>query len=174
MQEILARDIMVPLNSYPHMPHFQTLREAVAIIEKAVIEKPAGTSLPRSILIFDERYQLLGVVRRRDILRGLEPEFLKSMSLDSRREWFDTNVDPNLLEVQAGKISAGVRKQGERQVSEIMRPLKARVNHDDHLARIMHEMVTKHENLLPVIRDNKVVGVVRSVDVFHEVARLII
>jgi predicted transcriptional regulator len=156
------------------MTHFQTLREAVAIIEKAVIEKPAGTSLPRSILIFDERYQLLGVVRRRDILRGLEPEFLKSMPLDSRREWFDTEVDPNLLEIQAGKIASGVRKQGDRPVSEIMRPLNARVNYDDHVARIIHEMVTKHENLLPVLRDNKVVGVVRSVDVFHEVARLMI
>lgn len=174
MAEIRAEDVMVPLSSYPHMLHFQTLREAVAIIEKAVIEKPAGTSLPRSILIFDERYQLLGVVRRRDILRGLEPEFLQNMPLDSRREWFDTGVDPNLLEVQAGKMTSGVRKQGERLVSEIMRPLDAKVNYDDHLARIMHEMVTKHENLLPVIRDNTVVGVVRSVDVFHEVARLII
>ncbi len=174
MSEIRAKDIMVPLSSYPHMSHFQTLREAVAIIEKAVIERPAGTSLPRSILVFDERYQLVGVVRRRDILRGLEPDFLKGMSLKSRREWFNTEVDPNLLEVQAERISSGVRKQGKRLVSEIMRPLDARVNYDDHLARIMHEMVTKHENLLPVIRDNKVVGVVRSVDVFHEVARLII
>jgi len=44
------------------------------------------------------------------------------------------------------------------------------VDHDDHLAKIVYRMLSQDINLLPVIRDNKVVGVVRSVDVFHVVA----
>jgi hypothetical protein len=35
-------------------------------------------------------------------------------------------------------------------------------------------MLTQDLNLLPVLKDHKVVGVVRSVDVFHEVASLLI
>jgi hypothetical protein len=33
-----AKDIMIPLNKYPHIPYTFTLREAVAEMELSVIE----------------------------------------------------------------------------------------------------------------------------------------
>ena len=68
-----AKDIMIPLNKYPHIPHTLTLREAVAEMELSVVEVGGLKSLPRALLVFDDDQQLLGVVRRRDILRGLDP-----------------------------------------------------------------------------------------------------
>ena len=71
-----AGDVMIPLEKYPHIPHWFTIRQAVAEMKKSVLEIGGQKSLPRSLLVFDEKYHLLGTVRRRDILRGLEPKFL--------------------------------------------------------------------------------------------------
>ena len=174
MADVRAKDIMIPLNDYPHIPHFFTLKQAVVLMENSTIKVGDRVSLPRSILVFDEKYQLVGLVRRRDLLRGLEPDFLRRMPLQNRRELFDVSVDSNLAEVTAGRIASEVIHQGERQVSELVHPLDARVKQTDSLARIVHEMVSHHQNLVPVTDENRIVGVVRSVDVFHEVAKLVI
>ena len=174
MTEIRAKDILVPLEKYPHIPNFHTLKQAVALIEHSVIEIGVRTSLPRSLLVFDKEYNLVGIARRRDILRGLEPEFLQRMPLKNRRELFDVEVDPNLLEVSFQKIAKEVAVRGELPVSTVVRPLKTVVDYNDHLARIVHEMVKWQANLVPVEKDRKVVGVLRSVDVFHEISKLVI
>ena len=174
MAGICAKDILVPLDKYPHIPNFHTLRQAVALIEHSVLEINGRTSLPRSLLVFDKQYSLIGIVRRRDILRGLEPEFLRRMPLANRRELFNVEVDANLLEVSAEKIAKEVQARGELPVSEVVRPLQGIIDYHDHLARIIHAMVTYQTNLLPVQKESNIVGVVRSVDVFHNIAKLVI
>lgn len=174
MELIKAGDIMIPLDSYPHVPHWFTLRQAMVEIEKTEIEINGRKSLPRIILIFDEKYQLMGMVRRRDILRGLEPRHLVSKPLEYRKKLFDVKVDPNLSELNYDKFLKDIREQAERPVSDVMMPIVAAVDHQDHIVKVIYEMVDNNLSLLPVLRDNKVVGAVRSVDVFHEVAKLLL
>lgn len=169
-----AGDIMIPLEDYPHIPYWFTLRQAVAELEKATIEFRGRKSLPRALLVFDEKYQLLGVVRRRDIMRGLEPKFLRTMPMPHRKQLFDVEVDPDLVDLSSGTIGKAIAEQAELHVSEVMQPITATVRHDDHLAKIIYKMISQDLNLLPVLKNGKVIGVVRSVDAFHEIARLIL
>ena len=60
-----AGDIMIPLNKYPHIPHWFTMRQALAEMEHTELEIGGRGSLPRVVLVFDEEYALLGIVRRR-------------------------------------------------------------------------------------------------------------
>ncbi len=169
-----AGDIMIPLEEYPHIPHWYTLRQAIMELEKAeIIDKVGRRSLPRALLVFHEGYQLLGIVRRRDILRGLEPKFLRMMPLPDRRKLFDVEVDVNLIDLSSGRVADAMREQAEQKVSEVMVPISTTVQHDDHLAKVIYKMLTHDLTLIPVLRDNKVVGVVRSVDVFHQIASLL-
>ena len=69
-------DIMIPLNSYPSVRMDETLQVAIAVIEDAELEVGLRRSLPRALLVFDISGDLVGVVRRRDLMRGLEPKFL--------------------------------------------------------------------------------------------------
>jgi len=50
-----AKDIMIPLEDYPHIPYWFTLRQAMAIIREAAI-KFEGAFEPRAVLVFDEKY----------------------------------------------------------------------------------------------------------------------
>jgi CBS-domain-containing membrane protein len=169
-----AGDIMIPLDEYPHIPYWFTLRQTIAELENTVLEIQGRKSLPRAVLVFDEKYQLMGTARRRDILRGLEPEFLTDRSLDARKRMFNVKVDPNLSELSYEKLLEGIRKQAERPVREVMQPILTTVDHEDHVIKVIYEMVDHNLSLLPVMKDNKVVGVVRSVDLVHEVARLLL
>jgi predicted transcriptional regulator len=149
------------------------LRQAAAEMETSIIEVEERKSLPRVVLVFNEKYELMGMIRRRDILRGLEPSFLADKPLDYRKKLFDVHTDPDLSEFSYEEIMEGVQQRAERTVSEIMIPIEQTVQFDDHIFKVIYEMNAHNLAMLPVLRDSKVVGVVRSVDVFHEVAQLL-
>ena len=170
-----AGDLMIPLDNYPHIPYWFTLRQAMAELEKSEFEMGGGQkSLPRVVLIFDEKYQLMGSVRRRDILRGLEPEFLVNKPMNYRKKLFDVKVDPNLSEMTFDKVVEGIREKMERPVCDIMRPIKTTVNFDDHLIKVIYELVDSNISMVPVLKDDQIVGVVRTVEVFQEISQLIL
>lgn len=169
-----AGDIMIPLDNYPHIPYWFTLRQAIAELEHSEVEIEGRKSLPRVILIFDEKYNLMGMARRRDILRGLEPEFLHSRPVEARKTLFDVKVDPNLSELSYDKLLEGLRRQAERRISEVMRPIVATVDYGDHMIKVIYEMVDRGVSQIPVLKDGKVVGVVRSVDVFSEICEILL
>src|SRR4030043_1593163 len=82
-----AKDLMIPLEDSPHIPYWFTLRQAMAIIREAAIQFE-GRFEPRAVLVFDEKYQLMGILTLRDIITGLEPRFLQETSFDK--------MDPSL------------------------------------------------------------------------------
>jgi CBS-domain-containing membrane protein len=174
MENIRAKDVLIPIDQYPHIPYWFTLRQAMMLIETSELERDGRKSLPRVVLVFDEKYQLMGMVRRRDILRGLEPDFLSQKPISYRRKLFDVKVDPDLSEISFDKIIVGVRERAERPVSEVMIPIETTVDYEDHIVKVIYEMNQHDLSILPVLRDNKVVGVVRTVDVFHEIAKSVL
>ena len=168
-----AEEVMIPLDKYPHVPYWYSLREVIAVMERATFEVNNRQSIPRVVLIFDEQYRLLGLARRRDVLRGLEPTFLESKSLQYRKKLFDVAVDPNLSELRWDHVVKGIREQKTRPVSDVMRPIEAILDASDHVIKAVYEMVTLDVSPIPGLKDGRVVGVVRTVDVFQELARLL-
>lgn len=167
-----AGEIMIPLDQYPHLPYWFTLRQAIAEMEQSEFDVDGRKSLPRVILVFDEQYSLLGFVRRRDILRGLEPTFLSETPMTNRGDHFLD--DPNLVDLSLDRLVDGIRERAERPVRDVMLPIQATADFDDHIMKLTYLMVANNIHLLPVLRDGSVAGVVRTVDVFHEVAQLLL
>lgn len=174
MKEKKVRDIMVPLEEYPYIPSTYTLRQAIQEMGKAQILRKGQTSLPRTALVFDETHnELVGLLRRRDIMRGLEPKFLVSGSLDYQRKLFNVAIDPNLPELSHDKTIARMRVRANKLVEDFMLPIRATIKADDHIMKAVNEMVDRNVSLLPVLENDSVVGVVRSVEVLYEIALII-
>ena len=169
-----AGDVMIPLDEYLCIPYWFTLRQAMAEMEKAEVAKNGRKYPPRFILIFNEKSELLGTVRRRDILRGLEPEFLTDLLIDVRKKLFDVKVDSKPSGVSFDRLMKGIEERASRPVSDVMRIVKTTVDYKDHLIKVIYEMVDNNISLLPVLKDKEVVGVVRTLEVFHEMARLLL
>ena len=166
-------EIMIPLAQYPSVRDDATLKEAVDVIESAQIEVAWRKSLPRVLLVFDANHVLVGYVRRRDIMRGLEPRHVVSRPLNYARKPFEVAVDFNLSELSYDHLVEDIQKQVRRRVHEVMRPIETTVGADDHVMKAIQEMVTLDINLIPVRKGKALVGIVRSVDLFQELATLI-
>ena len=160
-----VREVMIHLQDYPHIPHWFTLRQAVAIVRESAI-KYAGVFEPRMVLVFNEKYQIVGLLTLRDLLKGLEPGFLKESEL--------IKSDPALAVVMGDLFGPGMKKQAERPVSEVMSPIKVTVGPDDSLAKALFLMIHENVGMMPVIGDNRVLGMVRLTDLFMEVSQAVL
>jgi len=168
-----VREVMVPIDRYPSIRDNATLREAIAVIDGAQLDVGGRQSQPRLILVFDAIQVLVGYVRRRDIMRGLEPQYLAHQRLEYRKMRFDVPADANLSELSFDHTVSHIRQQATRPVSDVMLPIPTTIDADDHLMKAIHEMVTLNLYLIPVIHEKRLVGVVRSVDMIHELAQLL-
>ena len=172
-----AAEIMIPLDKYPWVRVGDSLKHAVSVIEEAQLEVGLRRSLPRVLLVFDSKDELAGVVRRRDIMRGLEPEFLLDHPLEYRVRLFEVAIDPHLTELSGDAslemVVKGLQEQGKRPVADVLRPISATLKPDDPIMKVIYEMVSLNESLIPVVDGQEVLGVIRSVDVFHELAQLL-
>jgi CBS domain-containing protein len=164
-QEKKVKDFMIPLEDYPHIPYWFTLRQAMAIVREASI-KFEGTFEPRSVLVFDEKYQLMGILTLRDIIRGLEPRFLKDSGI--------VKADPNLALLMGDLFGPVLKEASQKPVSEVMSPIKVTVKGDDPIAKALALMIMDNVGMMPVLQDNKVAGMVRLSELFQEISKIVL
>jgi len=67
----VVKDLMIDVFEYPHVPYWFTIKQAIMVIKKSVIETEKCI-YPLVILVFDEKYNILGTLTLKDILKGLE------------------------------------------------------------------------------------------------------
>lgn len=171
MEKTCAGDIMIPLDQYPHVPYWFTLRQALAEMEKSDLHIGGRHSLPRFLLVFDEDYQLIGVIRRRDILRGLEPSVLRGKPIAERKRLFEAHQNEGReREIPYAELVRGILQQAETPVNDWMQPIELTVDYNDHIVKVIYEMNAHNMPMVPVVKDGAVVGVVRTVDIFHVVS----
>jgi predicted transcriptional regulator len=156
---------MIPLEDYPHIPYWFTLRQAMAIVREASI-KFEGTFEPRAVLVFDEKYQLMGILTLRDIIRGLEPRFMQESGL--------IKGDPNLALLMGDLFGPGMREASQKPVSEVMSPIKITVQGSDPIAKAIFLMIKEGVGMMPVIQDSKVAGMIRLSDLFKEISDMVL
>ena len=160
-----VKELMIPLEDYPHIPYWFTLRQAMAIVREAAI-KFEGSFEPRAVLVFDEKYQLMGILTLRDIIKGLEPRFMHETAL--------VKADPNLSVLMGDLFGPGMREASQKPVSEVMSPIKVTIQGNDLLAKAIFMMIQENVGMMPVVQDGKVTGMVRLSDLFKEISDMVL
>jgi CBS domain-containing protein len=163
-----VKDLLIDIFEYPHMPYWFTIRQAAGIMKKTVTDVQKCIH-PHVILVFDERYNLIGTLTIRDILKGLFP------GLAARPLGSDANAAPSeedaLAQVEASLSGTDVKTLMEKPISEIMRPVAESVSLEDSAAKAAFIMERRNIQVLAVIgADKKLVGVVRMKELFHELS----
>jgi len=164
-----ARDVMVPLGSYPSAHTGDSLREAVEQLETAQIHFGEATSMPRILLVFDDNQHLVGMVRRRDILRGLEPEYHQELDTSHPEAHFRAEIDPNLSDLVGYDDPERLRPKLDKPLADVVRALPGQVAADDSLMKVARELIGNDTHIAAVLDDEEVIGVIRSLDLLHAV-----
>jgi predicted transcriptional regulator len=174
MRATRVGDVMIPLDEYPHVPEQFTLAQAMMELELGDIDTLGRKSLPRFLIVFNAKNQLAGICRRRDLLRGLEPRFMQGEHGGRTGSPYDVEFDPNLLDFNPASIIEGMKRRAQRPVSEVMITNVVTIGFDESIMKAIYMIVHKDITGLPVIRDDEVVGVVRTVELFHEIVRQVV
>ncbi|OGQ94344.1 MAG: hypothetical protein A2521_13135 [Deltaproteobacteria bacterium RIFOXYD12_FULL_57_12] len=165
------KDVMVDVFDFPHLPYWFTLRQAMGIVQKSLL---AGERClyPLAILVFDEKYNLLGTLGLRDIMKGLEPAFLKSTT---SAQVPDDESGEELALIWEAVFSGGSNDKADTQVGEAMVPARYFAQTDDPITKAAHLLTRHNLILLPVLDSNKkLVGVVREIEIFNELANSVL
>jgi len=161
-----AKDVMIGIFEYPHVPYWFTVSQAIRIVKVSFISSKKYPD-PMAILVFDEKYNLMGTLTLKDILRGLEPRFLKP----SEKAQVAEEDESALSLIWDTLFDKGSKEFAERPVSEIMTPAKYFVEPTDPLTKAAYLMLHHDLILLPVLENKKkFVGLVRMIEVFDEIS----
>lgn len=171
METKCVGDIMMPLEAFPYIPYWFTLRQALAEMEDAGVKRPNEKPMPWLILVFSARNQLLGIVRQREILEGLKSSVVSERLKNYYPAGAEATADFNLFRLgfSAERAIQELRSQFERQIVEFMIPIRATVDHDDSVLLAIYLMIDRSLTFVPVVRDGQIVGLVYAEDVLHEV-----
>jgi len=164
-REKKVKDLMISLEDCPHIPYWFSLRQTIAIVREEAI-KFEGQFEFRAVLVFDEKYQLMGLLTLRDIIKGLEPRFLHETKL------FET--DPSLMLIVGDLFGPNLKEAAQKPVSEVMSPIKITVQGNDPIAKAIFLMIKEDVSLMPVIQDHKVAGIIRLSELFKEVSNIVL
>jgi len=107
-----------------------------------------------SLIVVDEFSELAGVVTMFDLLYHLRPEFLN----------YGYSGDYVAWEGQMLPFTEALQK---KKVKQIMSQEVVGASADEHLMTILDRMVKNKYRRLPVIENNKPIGIVYIADIFH-------
>ena len=160
LRERTVAELMIPLESYRKVFIDQTLKDALVVLKEAAESKVVGRNAEighRSILVVDRRDKLVGVIRRLDVLRMIEPEYLRESAYSS---YF------------TGMFLAQCKIFANRQVGDFLRP-EDLVSIGEYTPLMEAVALMARHGLIniPVLRAGSFVGMLRDVDLFKEVVR---
>jgi CBS domain-containing protein len=178
MKKKLVKELMVPLAKYATVSQEATLFEAVMALEKAQEKFDQSRYRHRAVLIYDKEDNIVGKVSQLDVLRALEPKY-KAMDIPGSLSRFgltkrfqETMI--NELRFWDKPMDDICRKASRIKIKEFMyTPGEGEyINEDETLDRAINQLVMGHHQSLLVLKDDKIVGILRATDVFMEIVRV--
>ncbi|MBI5409067.1 MAG: CBS domain-containing protein [Nitrospirae bacterium] len=80
-KEKVVKDIMVNISKYPHVPYWFSISKAARIAKVSLFDTKEYP-VPMALLVFDEKYNLMGTVSLKDILKEIEQGKESKKTLD--------------------------------------------------------------------------------------------
>jgi len=141
-----CREVMVDVFDFPHVPYWFTLRQVAGILKKSLGGDKCLS--PASVLVFDEKYNLVGHLDIAEILKRLQPLFTLP---------------------ESGETPAELKALSEIPASDMMIPSRTFADPDDTILTAAALMTGNNISMLPVLEQRKkLVGIVRTVEIFKE------
>lgn len=164
----VVREHYTPLAEYPHVRASATLRDVFA----AIAGNREAADQFRNVLVLDAADRLVGLLGLHDMLHAVLPDYLKT-DTPSHYEGGGSDV-ASLAPLWQEDCEAHCSKVAPAPVGDDLTIIDAEVKLDDPLTTAIYLFATHSYNLLPVVEDGRVIGVLRLVDVVTAVARAVL
>jgi predicted transcriptional regulator len=163
----VVKDLIVPLELFPHLDSDQSVHEAVGQLFSYTING-SGNLLFDELLVINSQSQYVGRLTIRDILTCYFPTLFDGGQKDvfaGKKERFS-----DLAVLLEDSFQTECKRQGALPVREFMTPPHKSIKADMHPLHAAEIMMAENENCLPVVEDQALIGVVRLIDIFRTLA----
>jgi CBS domain-containing protein len=175
-----VKDLMIPREDYATVDQNATLLEAVTALEKAQEKRHHSKYRHRAVLVKNENDRIVGKLSMLDVLKALDyrPEEKKEFN-HSKRYGFDSSFIQSTREkydLWSRPLDDLCLKVAKIVVKNIMYTPKLGeyVMVDTSLNEAVHQLVVgRHQSLLVINEERRVVGVLRLTDVFARICDMI-
>jgi len=174
MKTKYVKDIMIPVEEYAVTTVSATVLDAIIALEKSQKNLPYAKHRHRAVLVRDNRGDFIGKVDHLAFIRALEPKY--NLMGDTQtlaraglsHEFIASMIEQyHLFEDSLSDLSNRARTIN---ITDIMSPITDRIQETASLRDAVHQLVMLRVLSLPVVRGNKIVGMLRLGDVFDEIA----
>jgi len=179
MKSKSVKELMVPLEEYATIGQDAILLDAVTALEKSWEQARAGKFKHRAVLVLDDAGQVVGKVSHWDLLWAMEPKYRKIGDFD-RLTHFGLNPDFMKSMVDKEELWSDpwefmCSRAANLLIKNVMRPLDRDdfVDEDSTMAHAVHLLVMGRKLSVLVRRGDKVVGILRIVDVCDSVCEML-
>jgi CBS domain-containing protein len=176
-RDTTARDVMLPPERYPNCRLSCTIREAIVALSASAVKLQDGyIMLPRYVLVLDNDDRLVGVVSRRELLKGLIPHLRDDRETEAHIKElvpFGGSMPSDLTIRWTSLFSRLAIEASTTPIQSVMVPIKGTVQVDDSLSTVISTMLHHGVDLVAVLDGEKVAGVVLMTNIFDIIAQFI-
>lgn len=176
MEQYRVRDLMVPFSEYASVRVGTTLLDALLALERAQDDYSMSKYQHRAVLVLDEKDRVVGKISQLRALKAIETEFVGHLELDDLRKFTFSETYIAALKAKhrlQGQVitSETLRVASQKKVEEFMQsPTPGEFIADDAGVDTAIHLLTAGAHLsLLVVKDEKIVGILRISDVFAAV-----
>lgn len=161
-----VKDIMHPLENFSSVSADTSVRNAVYVLKSCMLGENANNSL-NYLLVFENK-SLIGFVGVTELLAAVQPPNL-------RDGWYlGWNVaawaEPVFIR---GLFTNLCHEMAEKPVKDLMEPAAIALRTDSNLEEAVFKFYREKRDMLPVVDNDRVVGILRAGDLFAEMANII-
>ena len=153
-ENLEAKDLM--RRSFLRLGSEHTLREALGIL-LATLKRPGG---PRVLSILNPDGSFAGILTTRYLLKALVPDWVREDEAVPE----EIEFEQHLLTTMRDKLDLQIQDAMNRDVST--------VSPTDRLPLLIEKLRDKHAGCLPVLENERLVGIIYLTDVFNAAAGL--
>jgi DNA-binding response OmpR family regulator len=169
--EKTVREVMIPIEDYTTLNQECTVKEAIDKLRESFFAKVSTSRIMetghRSLLVYDDRGKIIGILAIIDLLKAIMPGYLsapKPSTADS------VQYSPMFW---TGMFTREIARLAEKKIRDVMSPAPRTISADANLMEAAYTMIYQNKRRLAVIESGEVIGIVREQDLFFEIDRIL-
>ena len=170
-EEKRAGDIMIPIEDYTTIDPDSTVKEGIKRLQESFKSAVSTSRIMetghRSIVVFDRDGKMVGILSIRDLIAGVLPEYLSA----PKPSMADSIVYSPMF--WSGLFTSQVKVLSKKKIREVMSDAPPTVSEDTNLMELAYLMHKEGHRRVAVVRESKVVGVVREQELFFDMNKII-
>jgi len=160
----VIRDLVIPLDCYPHLNENQTVKEAIQLF-MSFRAGQKGHLRYAGLLVVNDQNQLIGKLSLIDIMHGLMPHLVDAIKVE-KFEGKDAEY-PNLAFLYEEPTFAECGKNQQKSVKPLLQPVEFSLPADTHILKALVMMSHRNDFNVPVTDNGNIIGILRLEEIFN-------